>query len=250
MSQPAAPAPLQPTRRPDPPPHSLSDDARKVVEDLIALSRNTSRGLAHDTPSSSGDAPTAGQHDRPADDGVEYWYRLGLRNAYAQAAGLLIAPAAAADPFTVAERITTRVDAGVTDIAELSSAAYGTAIGHTHAGLEWHDERAFAARHGNRSPAERDYGMRWGPRGDQRITLRPNDTGDRGLLYVYDPTWDEYALLAADVPRAAVVAAFRDAVEIDIHLDPGRFVQLVQQHTATPELGVPDAGRRSMELQL
>ena len=250
MSQPAIPAPPRPTRRPSPPPQPLPDEHRGVVEDLIALSRNTSRGLAHDTPSSSGAARTAGQIDRTADASVEYWYRLGPRNAYAQAAGLLIAPAAAADPFIVAERITARVDAGVTDIAGLRSAAYGTTVGHTHAGLQWHGERAFAARYGDRSPAERDFGMRWGPRGDQRITLRPNDTGDRGLLYVYDPTWDEYALLAADVSRAAVEAGFRDAVEIDIHLEPNKFAQLVQQHTVTPQGPTPDAGRRSMEVQL
>lgn len=250
MSQPALPSRLQAPRSPEPSPHSLPGDPQRVADDLIALSRNTSQGLAHDTLSSSGAAPTADQIDRGADDSVDYWYRLGLRNAYAQAAGLLIAPAAAADPFTVAERITTRIDAGVTDIAELSSAAYGNTPARPNAALKWHGERAFAARYGDRSPAERDYGMRWGPRGDQRITLRPNDTGDRGLLYVYDPTWDEYALLGADVTRGAVEAAFHEAVQIDIHLDPGRFARIVHQHAATPEARVPGLEHRPMEVQL
>ena len=250
MSQPALPGPSQGTPRPHPPSRSLPGDARRVVEDLIALSRNTSQGLAHDTPSSSGAAPTPDQLARGAADSVDYWYRLGLRNAYAQAAGLLIAPAAAADPFTVAERITTRIDAGVTDIAELSSAAYGNMPARRNAALEWHGERAFAARYGDRSPAERDYGMRWGPRGNQRITLRPDDTGHRGLLYVYDPTWDEYALLAADVTRGAVEAAFHEAVEIDIHLAPERFARFVQQHAATPEAQVSGPGQHSLEVQL
>lgn len=250
MSHPAIPAPPQAPQRPEPPPNPPQGDARRVAEDLIALSRNTSRGLAHDTPSSSGADTSPDLLGKTADDAADYWYRLGLRNAYAQAAGLLIAPAAAADPFTVAERITTRIDAGVTDVAELSSAAYGSMSARPGAALEWHGERAFAARYGDRSPAERDYGMRWGPRGDQRITLRPNNTGDRGLLYVYDPTWDEYALLAADVARGAVEAAFRDAVEIDIHLDPARFARIVEQHAVTHESRVPDLGRPPMEVQL
>lgn len=249
MSHPTVPAPLQATKRPDRPPHSPAD-TRRVAEDLIALSRNTSRGLAHDTPSSSGADTSHGTPGKAPDDGIDYWYRLGLRNAYAQAAGLLIARDAAADPFTVGERITACIDAGVTNIAELRSAAYGNVPTWPGDDLGWHGERTFAALYGDRSPAERDYGMRWGPRGDQRITLRPNATGDRGLLYVYDPTWDEYAVLAEEVTRGAVEGAFHEAVQIDIHLDPREFARIVRQHAATPEAAVPGADQRSMGVRL
>jgi hypothetical protein len=209
-----------------PSPDPTQTHGQELARDLIALCRNTSRGLVDDTHSSNGEGTGL--------DDIDYWYRLGQRNAYSQAAGLLLAPAAAEDPFVIAERITTRLDAGVTDIDELNAAAYGPRIGD-HAGnradgLKWLGPRAFVAQYGPGTPADRHYGMRWCARGDQRITLRPNAAGDRGLLFAYDPTWDEYAVLADDVQTRAVDAALQHAVQIDIHLDPGRFAQLVREH--------------------
>ncbi len=221
---PQDPIPRPPT---DTPPHETA----RAVEDLIALSRTASRGLNHAT-----------SLDAEVDPGslgeVDYWYRLGLRNAYAQAAGLLLAPALAEDAFTVAGRITTSLDAGVTDLEALRAAASGPhPAPASQAGLDWVGPRVFAARYGVVTDADRHYGSRWGTRSEQRITLRPNPVGDRGLLFVYDPTWDEYAVLATDVTAYAVQAAFTHATQVDIHLDPARFARLVHEHAADPALG-------------
>lgn len=61
-----------------------------LAERLVALSRNAHRGV-----------------DR--DDEIDYWYRLGQRNAYAHAAGVVIDSGA----FSVAERLTGALADGV-----------------------------------------------------------------------------------------------------------------------------------------
>ena len=76
--------------------------------------------------------------------------------------------------------------------------------------------------------------MRWGSNGDQRVSLRHLIAADRGLLYVYDPTWDEYAVLFRDVPVAAVEAAFTRALQTDIHMSPQSFAAIVAQQPAAP----------------
>ncbi len=81
---------------------------------------------------------------------------------------------------------------------------------------------------------ELDYGMRWGSNGDQRVSLRLLVAADRGLLYVYDPTWDEYAVLFRDIPAAAVEAAFTRAGQSDIHMSPQSFAAIVAQQPSIP----------------
>ncbi len=240
-------SPPTPQRRPLSPAATWHDPTQatahvsNVARDLIALSRNTSRGLDHGTPSWSG--ATAELTD------PDYWYRLGQRNAYAQAAGLLLAPAVAEDPFTIAERITTQLDAAVTDVDELHSAAYGNRAYPRPDALEWLGPHAFRARYGPSSLDELHCGMRWGDRADQQITLRPRDGSDRGLLFVYDPTWDEYAVLATDVPTRAVHAALKDATHIDVHMDPVTFARLVRDRALEPE-PAEAAAAPTLEVQL
>lgn len=94
---------------------------------------------------------------------------------------------------------------------------------------DWVGPQAFAARYG-RDGVDHDFGMRWGERREQRISLRRHPDADRGLLYAYDPTWDEYALLAQDVPQAAVEAAFTQALDIDTHMHVLAFAELVRCH--------------------
>jgi hypothetical protein len=72
--------------------------------------------------------------------------------------------------------------------------------------------------------------MRWGERREQRISLRHLPGTNRGLLYAYDPTWDEYAVLAHDVPAPAVEAAFAQALDIDTHMHVLAFAELVRCH--------------------
>ena len=74
--------------------------------------------------------------------------------------------------------------------------------------LEWRGPVSFARAHAAVPGIERDFGSRWGSNGDQRVSLRVEVGSDTGLLYVYDPTWDEYAVIGSDVPLAAVKYAF------------------------------------------
>jgi hypothetical protein len=96
---------------------------------------------------------------------------------------------------------------------------------------------AFQARYGRLSDIDHKIGTAWGAGGDQRICLRQDIGSDSGLLYVYDPTWDEYAVLLADVTDAAVQHAFATALATDAHMTPQRFAALVAEHqvAATPE---------------
>ena len=74
------------------------------------------------------------------------------------------------------------------------------------------------------------FGMRWGERREQRISLRRHPAAERGLLYAHDPTWDEYAVLAHDVPEPAVEAAVAQALDIDTHMHVLAFGELVRCH--------------------
>ncbi len=185
-------------------------------ERLVALCRNAHLGV-----------------DRQ--DEVDYWYRLGQRDAYAYAAGVVIARGVDSEAFSVAERLTGALTQGVADLAPLRSvvlnpARPGVAV---EAGLTWMGPAAF---HAQFPPAgvDHDFGMRWGANGDQRLSLRLPVGRDHGLLYVYDPTWDEYAVLCRNASSAAVEGAFARALQSDIPMSPASFAALVAQEPPTP----------------
>ena len=73
---------------------------------------------------------------------------------------------------------------------------------------------------------DREYGARWGERHEQRITLRRTATTHEGLLYAYDPTWDEYAVISTRAPADAVEAAFAQAAQGDVHMSVPQFAEL------------------------
>ncbi|GAA2147794.1 hypothetical protein FHX52_3004 [Humibacillus xanthopallidus] len=218
----AVPAPLEQSatepRTADP------DRTQRLATDLLALARNAAINVE-------------------AADEVDYWYRLGQRNAYAHATGLLLARELGQDPFTITNRVTAALDAKVTDVTCLHSAAYGLGTDGPDADaaetvLAWVGPRAFAARFGSAPNIDHDYGHTWGPRSDQRVSLRITDGADTGLLYVHDPTWDEYAVLAESADHSAVTRAFA-ALEADgrsgnRHLEPRRFAQLVNDAAGRP----------------
>ncbi len=171
-------------------------------------------------------------------DPIDYWYRLGQRNAYAHATAQLLAAELGHDPFAIAERITTALDAGTTDLCELRDAAYGArpVAAPPEPSIEWVGPKAFDSQHRNIRGVDRDYGMRWGPRSNQRISLRlEGDEATHGLLYAYDPTWQEYAVLSTSAPRAAVDRAFAHATDTDIHMPIETFAQLVGSYGAALE---------------
>ena len=107
--------------------------------------------------------------------------------------------------------------------------------------LEWRGPVAFSKAYGSVPGIDHDFGMRWGSNRDQRVSLRVELGGDEGLLYAYDPTWDEYAVIGTDVPLAAVKDAFARALQVGDQLALQDFVSLVPdlptvRMSAEPEL--------------
>ncbi|GAB3881473.1 hypothetical protein [Terrabacter terrigena] len=207
-------------------------DQERLATDLIALARNATANV-----------------DRS--DQVDYWYRLCQRNAYAHATGMLLSNHVADDPFRIAERITSALEANVRTTAELRSAAYGLSPDNlTARTLHWIGPREFNARFGHTAGIDHDYGFLWGSRRDERISLRISSGQDEGLLYVYDRTWDEYAVLSESANRSAVEAAYARAVRGDLHLDPCLFASLVAAAAPAAGLtnGAPTAEAPGVEL--
>jgi hypothetical protein len=205
-----------------------------VVDQLLALARNASRNVEESDP-------------------IDYWYRLGQRNAYAHATGQLLAVELGQDPFAVAERITTALDAGASNIRQLSSAAHGyslTANTPSRPPVAWIGPKAFETQHGNIRGIDRDYGMRWGERSNQRISLRlDGDEATHGLLYAYDPIWQEYAVLSTTAQRAAVDRAFAHALDTNIHMSVEDFTELVGTYGAALDSATAET-QPSMQVQL
>ena len=86
---------------------------------------------------------------------------------------------------------------------------------------------AFARAYGAVPGIDHDFGARWGSNDDQRVSLRVDFDDEAGLLYVYDPTWDEYAVIVTDVPLAAVQDAFARALHLGEHVAVEDFVALL-----------------------
>ena len=98
--------------------------------------------------------------------------------------------------------------------------------------LEWRGPVSFARAHATVPGIERDFGSRWGSNGDQRVSLRVEVGSDTGLLYVYDPTWDEYAVIGSDVPLAAVQNVFARSPQLGEHPSVETFVTLLPKVSA------------------
>jgi hypothetical protein len=126
-----------------------------LLGQLLALARNAHRNVELEDP-------------------ADYWYRLGQRNAYAHAAGLSLANRLDGEAFVAADRVTRALSQGTPDLAGLYrtlTTATPTVGGAGHQ-LTWLGPKAFTAAYGEFSGIDLDFGMRWGERGDQRISLR------------------------------------------------------------------------------
>jgi hypothetical protein len=85
--------------------------------------------------------------------------------------------------------------------------------------LDWMGRHAFTARYAVQPVLDRVLGMRWGPRHDQSVSHHlATANSPTGLVYVYDLTWDEYAVLAIGIPTTAVKTALDRALASDAHL--------------------------------
>jgi hypothetical protein len=122
-----------------------ADQHEPVTQKLIALSRGAHQNVDIDDP-------------------VGYWYRLGQRNAYAEAAGLVIAGGNDSLAFTIAERITNALSQGCTEVAELARAGHGRVqlevVGEAAPALTWMGPVAFHARYGDLPDIDHDFGAR------------------------------------------------------------------------------------------
>jgi len=101
--------------------------------------------------------------------------------------------------------------------------------------LDWLGRHAFTARYAVQPAVDPILGARYGPRHDQSV-LHHFTTVDSptGLVYAYDLTWDEYAVLATDVPRAAVEAALGRARAIEKHPTLEAFAGLLADSLTAP----------------
>ena len=103
--------------------------------------------------------------------------------------------------------------------------------------LDWMGRHAFTARYAVQPAIDPILGSRWGPRHDQSVSHHIATVGSpTGLVYAYDLTWDEYAVLATDVPRGAVEAALGRARAGDTHLTLEVFAGLLTDSLTAPTL--------------
>jgi hypothetical protein len=99
--------------------------------------------------------------------------------------------------------------------------------------LEWVGPHVFKARYGAQLGLDHDFGVWQGTRHDQLISHH-RAPADSGLVYAYDLTWDEYAVLATDVPAAAVEAVLNRALTINAHMPAEEFARMLADHLAAP----------------
>jgi len=169
---------------------------------------------------------------KPGD--ADFAYQAGYRDACARAYAILqVGPAACAAPASaaLANGVIRVIERGTTNPDEIRQTVEGVSLPYEQGRadvLTWINERTFARISARHSGIDEDLGLRWGPRRDIRISMRAPSEGGPVLLYGYDPTWNEYAVLdvAAD-PRSAR-AAFSLAVAIDPQMSPARFVHLYE----------------------
>jgi hypothetical protein len=101
--------------------------------------------------------------------------------------------------------------------------------------LEWMGPHAFEARYGTRPWFERDFGMWWGTRQNQRVSHRcAMQESPTGLFYAYDLAWEECAGLATDVCVAVVEAVLGRALTGDRHMLAEELAGLLADHLAAP----------------
>jgi len=117
--------------------------------------------------------------------------------------------------------------------------------------LDWLGRHAFTARYAVQPAVDPILGARWGPRHDQSVShhLATVDS-PTGLVYAYDLTWDEYAVLATHVPRAAVEAALGRARASDAPLSPEAFAGLLTDSLTAPTLATQTSAEWTTGVEL
>lgn len=208
-----------PTQQDDNQPTRAAQPAPDLLDELLWLARDAQERL-------------------PLDSLGDRGYTLGQRNTYARAAGIVAARDSNEDPVLIADRIVHTLADGATDLTAIRDTALaGIPRPTTEPTLEWVGRKAFDSRYGDVPGIDQDYGMRWGPAHNQRISFRRTPGASDGMLYAHDPVWDEYALIHRHVPTRVITDVFLQALRQDEHLPLEDFAHLVTTHLhpATPE---------------
>ena len=162
-------------------------------------------------------------------------YVLGQRNTYARAAGIVAARDSNDDPAVVANRVVHALVERDGDLHAVRAAAlHRDPLQPAAASLDWIGPKAFDARYGDVPGIDQDFGMCWGASGNQRLSLRRVPGSGEGMLYAYDPTWDEYALIHRTIATRAVTDVYLQALRRYEHLpleDFARLINATQIHT-------------------
>lgn len=117
--------------------------------------------------------------------------------------------------------------------------------------LEWTGRHAFTARYAVRPVVDPILAARWGPRHDQSVSYHlATVDSPTGLVYAYDLTWDEYAVLATDVPRAAVEAALGRALASEARLTVEAFAGLLTDSLTAPTLAAQTSAEWATGVEL
>jgi hypothetical protein len=106
--------------------------------------------------------------------------------------------------------------------------------------LQWRGPAAFARAYGRACGIDHNLAASWGSNSDQLVSLRVESGSSSGLLYVYDPTWDEYAVIDPDIPVAAVQEAVARAQELSKHVLVEDFMALLPQAPAVHPSAGPE----------
>lgn len=167
----------------------------------------------------------------PTDAIDRYAHREGLRDGYVHAAAMAIAgrSGATAAATAAAERVIDLLRDGVDDLGVLMETVEPGP--REPDDLTWVGPIAFARLAVERPGIDHDLGSRWGPRCDIRISHRRPPNGASGLLYAYDRTWDEYAVLHPAASVAEVDRAYRNALARDPHPPISDFVDILRRAT-------------------
>jgi hypothetical protein len=117
--------------------------------------------------------------------------------------------------------------------------------------LDWMGRHAFTARYAVQPVVDPILATRWGPRHDQSVShhLATVDS-PTGLVYAYDLTWDEYAVLATDVTRAAAEAALGRALASEAHLTVEVFAGLLTDSLTAPTLAAGTSAELATGVEL
>jgi len=117
--------------------------------------------------------------------------------------------------------------------------------------LDWIGRHAFTARYAVRPVVDRILGTGWGPRRDQSVSHHlATVESPTGLVYAYDLTWDEYAVLAIDVPRAAVETALGRARTGEAPLTVEVFAGLLTDNLPAPSLAAQTSAEWTTGVEL